>query len=137
MRLANETITVFNKRANTDGGYTWNPTTITGASWYESDAQTVDPQGGFVAAGKITIRIPTNADAGGKTYADPLTYRNAADVSALWTLEGGCVIVRGAVTGNTWTPKTLAAAYAGICTVMAVTDNRRAPREPHFKVVGV
>ena len=137
MKLATDTITVFNKRVNsTTGGYTWTPTTINGVSWYKSDAQTVDPQGGFIAARKITIRIPTTANANGKTYTDPLSYKGAQSVTDLWTLDGGDIIIKGTATGDTWTPKTLAQTYADICTVMAVTDNRRAPREPHFKVVG-
>lgn len=137
MMLANVTITIFNKRADPEtGGYAWKPTTVTGASWYASDAETVDPKGGLIAASRITIRIPEGADAGGKDYADPLAWKAAADVSGMWTLQGGDIIVKGTAEGDGWTPKRLAEAFAGYCTILAVTDNRRAPRAPHFKVVG-
>lgn len=137
MRLCNDTITVFNKRYDADAGdYIYLPTTITGVSWYATQAEAVDPKGGLVAASKITIRIPASANAGGKTYADPLTYKAATSASGLWTLQGGDIIIKGTAEGTTWTQKTLEATFPDICKVLGVTDNRRAPNAPHFKVVG-
>ena len=102
MRLAKDTITVFNARVDPDvGGNVWVPTVITGASWYATDASTVDAsKGGLVAANKATIRIPVEADAGGKAYADPVSYANAEDVSGLWTLKGGDIVVKAALEGD-------------------------------------
>ncbi len=155
MKLCNDTITVFNARVDPDvGGNVWVPTVITGVSWYETDASTVDAtKGGLVAANKATIRIPEGADAGGKVYADPVSYANAEDVSGLWTLQSGDVIVKAAVEGGTtssvsagalppspegegWTPAKLKKAYVDCVTVLGVTDNRRAPRAGHWKVTG-
>ncbi len=139
MKLCNDTITVFNARVDPDvGGNVWTPTVITGASWYATDASTVDAtKGGLVAANKATIRIPESADAGGKVYADPVTYANAEDVSGLWTMQNGDVIVKGdaSATVNP-TPAKLKAAYADCVTVLGVTDNRRAPNAPHWRVTG-
>ena len=139
MKLCNDTITVFNARVDPDvGGNVWAPTVITGASWYLTDASTVDAsKGGLVAANKATVRIPEGADAGGKAYADPITYANAEDVSGLWTLQNGDVIVKGdaSATVNP-TPAKLKAAYADCVTVLGVTDNRRAPNAPHWRVTG-
>lgn len=136
MKLCNDTITVFNARVDPDvGGNVWIPTVIAGASWYLTDAATVDAsKGGLVAANKATIRIPVEADTGGKAYADPVSYASAEDVSGLWTLKGGDIVVRTAVEGGDWTPAKLKAAYAECVTVLAVTDNRRAPRAPHWRV---
>ncbi len=136
MKLCNDTITVFNARVDPDvGGNVWIPTVITGASWYLTDAATVDAsKGGLVAANKATIRIPVEADAGGKAYADPVSYASAEDVSGLWTLKGGDIVVRTAVEGGDWTPAKLKAAYAECVTVLAVTDNRRAPNAKHWRV---
>lgn len=136
MKLCNDTITVFNARVDPDvGGNVWVPTVITGAGWYLTDASTVDAsRGGLVAASKATIRIPADADAGGRAYADPVTYANAVDVSGLWTLKGGDIVVKGEVTGDDWTPAKLKAAYADCVVILGVTDNRRAPRAPHWKV---
>ena len=152
MKLCNDTITVFNARVDPDaGGNVWMPTVITGASWYMTDASTVDTsKGGLVAANKATIRIPTDAGTGGKSYADPVSYKAATSVSGLWTLQNGDIIVKGSVpasetvTNNgvsstvpiNWTPAKLKKAYADCVTVLGVTDNRRAPNAPHWRITG-
>ena len=136
MRLCNDTITVFNARVDQDAGANvWTPTVIAGVSWFMTDASTVDAgRGGLVAANKAVIRIPEGADAGGKDYADPVSYRNAESVSGLWTLQQGDVIVKGSVSEGTWTPAALKKAFADCVTVLGVTDNRRAPNGAHWKV---
>lgn len=138
MKLCNDTITVFNARVDPDaGGNVWKPTVITGASWYATDAATVDAsKGGLVAANKATIRIPIEADTGGGAYTDPVSYANAEDVSALWTLKGGDIVVKAAVEGDDWTPAKLKKAFADCVTVLGVTDNRRAPNAPHWRITG-
>lgn len=138
MKLCNDTITVFNARVDPDeGGNVWAPTVIAGASWYATDASTVDAsKGGLVAANKATIRIPVKADTGGKQYTDPVSYANAEDVSGLWTLKGGDIVVKAAVEGDNWTPAKLKKAYADCVTVLGVTDNRRAPNAPHWRITG-
>ena len=112
MKLCNDTITVFNARLDPDvGGNVWAGTVITGVSWWATDASTVDAsKGGLVAANKATIRIPLEADTGGKQYTDPVSYANAEDVSRLWTLKGGDIVVKAAVEGADWTPAKLKAA---------------------------
>ena len=138
MKLCTDIITVFNARVDAaTGGNVWTPTVITGASWYMTDASTVDAgKGGLVAANKATIRIPEDADAGGKAYADPVAYRNAESVTGLWTLQNGDIIVKGSVGSGTWTPAALKKAYADCVTVLTVTDNRRAPNAPHWRITG-
>lgn len=150
MKLCNDTITVFNARVDPEaGGNVWTATVIDGASWYMTDASTVDAsKGGLVAANKATIRIPEDADASGKAYTDPVSYKAATSVSGLWTLQNGDIIVKGSVpasetvTNNgvnstvpiNWTPAALKKAYAECVTVLGVTDNRRAPNAPHWRV---
>lgn len=138
MKLCNDTITVFNARVDPDeGGNVWVPTVITGVSWYATDAATVDAsKGGLVAANKATIRIPLGADTGGSAYTDPVSYANAEDVSARWTLKGGDIVVKAAVEGDNWTPAKLKAAYADCAVILGVTDNRRAPNAPHWRITG-
>ena len=152
MKQCNDTITVFNARVDsTTGGNVWTQTIITGASWYMTDASTVDAsKGGLVAANKATIRIPTDAGFGGKTYTDPVSYKAATSVTGLWTLQNGDIIVKGSVpvsetvTNNgvsstvpiNWTPAKLKKAYADCVTVLGVTDNRRAPNAPHWRSTG-
>jgi hypothetical protein len=138
MKLCNEIITVFNARYDDDlGDDILIPTTITGASWFGTAAETVDPEHGLKEASKIIIRIPADAKIGDeKAYADPLAWKAAPDVSGLWTLQGGDIIIKGTAEGTDWTQKRLAETFSGICKVLAVTDDRRAPNAPHFKVVG-
>ena len=138
MKLCNDTITVFNARVDPEvGGNVWAGTVITGASWFATDASTVDAsKGGLVAANKATIRIPVDAGTGGKQYTDPVSYASAEDVSGLWTLKGGDIVVKAAVEGDDWTPAKLKAAYADCVVILGVTDNRRAPRAPHWRITG-
>lgn len=139
MKLCNDTITVFNARVDQQThGNVWIPTVITGASWYMTDASTIDAgKGGLIAANKATIRIPADANTGSKTYADPVTYKAAADVSTLWTLQNGDIIVKGDASATTDpTPAKLKKAYADCVTVLGVTDNRRAPNAPHWRITG-
>lgn len=136
--MCNETVTVFNRRYDSDlGDDILIPTTITGASWFGTAAEVIDPEHGLKEASKIIIRIPADAKIeGDKTYADPLAWKAAPDVTGLWTLQGGDIIIKGTAEGNDWTQKRLAETFAGFCKVLAVTDDRRAPNAPHFKVVG-
>lgn len=149
MKLANEVITIFNARWDSEtGDEVYYPTTINGASWFETQAENVDSKGGLIMANKVIVRIPDDAKATQSetannvttikpaTYTDPISYKSAASGSGLWTLQGGTIIIKGTATGTSWTPDSLKAAYSGCMTVLGATDDRRAPNEPHFKVVG-
>lgn len=138
VRMCNEIITVFNARYDDGlGDDILIPTTITGASWFGTAAEIVDPEHGLKEASKVIIRIPADAKIeDDKAYADPLAWKAAPDVTGLWTLQGGDIIVKGTAEGTDWTQKRLAETFECFCKVLAVTDNRRAPNAPHFKVVG-
>lgn len=120
MKLCNDTITVFNARVDPEvGGNVWVPTVITGASWWATDASTVDAsKGGLVAANKVTVRIPVEAA--------PETLE----------MKNGDIIVRGDASAvENPTPAKLKQLYGVDCaTILGVTDNRRAPRAPHWRV---
>lgn len=132
MKLCNETITVYNARLDRDRDTTvYTPTVIRGASWYGSMKSTVDASG-LKAASQYTVRIPAGADAEGKSYTEAERYRAAGDVSRLFTLNEGDFIVKGAFADVlTLPPQSMA-----YITILAVTDNRRAPNAPHWKVTG-
>ena len=122
MKLCNDTITVFNARVDSDvGGNVWTPTVITGASWYATDASTVDAsKGGLVAANKVTVRIPVEA------------------APEALELKNGDILVRGDASAvENPTPAKLKQLYGVDCaTILSVTDNRRAPRAPHWRITG-
>ena len=122
MKLCNDTITVFNARVDQEqGGNVWTPTTITGASWWATDASTVDAaKGGLVAANKVIVRVPAEAAPEGLT------------------LKNGDILVKGdASEVENPTPAKLKQLYGADCaTILGITDNRRAPKAPHVKVIG-
>lgn len=135
MKLCKETITVVNAQVDPETGYDrYYATVISGASWYCEIAATVDASG-LKAADKFTIRIPEDADFGGKAYVDPIAYATASPADT-FTLRSGDTIVRGVADGADLSPAALRRSYAEVATVLGVTDNRRAPRAPHWKVVG-
>lgn len=134
MRLCNETITVFNSRFDpTLDRDIYTGTVIIGASWFCEIATTVDS--GLKSADKFIIRIPENANFGGKSYVDPITYQTG-NPDTVFTLKNGDIIVKGAVETVGQNPAKLQKQHIEYVTILGVTDNRRAPNAPHWKVVG-
>ena len=138
VRQCTETVTVFNARVDpVTRAEEYAPTVLRGVSWRgEMAAGVVD--GGLRAENAFVLRIPEAVDAGGKAWADARDYRTAGDVSGLWTLRKGDVIVKGGAAEAGMSPALLQALYGAenVMTVLGVTDNRRAPRARHWKVTG-
>ena len=152
MKMCTETITVFNARFDKDTDRdVYYGTTIRGVSWRSEIVSTVTDSG-LKAANRFTVRIPAAADTSGMRYVSPARY-GAEGEGGCFTLRTGDIIIRGtpgcylnrdgiiseiAMDGRcavfssaqplTW--------YAESFTVVGVTDNTRAPHEPHWKVVG-
>lgn len=132
MNLCNEIVTVFNSKFDQEADKdVYHGTVITGVSWFCEIVSTVDQ--GLKAANRFTVRIPEDADFGGKRYVSPAEYASTADVEELFTLANGDVIVKGIIEGPI-RPKDMHG-RADALTILGVTDNRRA-RAPHWKVVG-
>ena len=132
MNLCTDTITVFNKRVD-DGSYVYYPTVIANVSWYGKVLTSVGDKG-LIAENMYTIRVPIEADFGGKSYVNPVEYAGADSADGIFTFDIGDVVIKGEVSA----PMTLAelrATHYEFCTVMRVTDNRRAPNAPHWKLV--
>lgn len=135
MKLCDEVITVFNAQLDAETGMdAYYPTVISGVSWYCETASTVDASG-LKAADKFTIRIPEDADFSGKRYVPPAAYATG-DPAAVFTLKTGDILVKGAVDQAGLRPADLQRMCGEIVTVLGVTDNRRAPRARHWRVVG-
>ncbi len=133
MRLAQEVITVFNQSLDEDTGYDiWTPTWIRGASWYSNVTSAVTNDG-LIAADQYTIRIPTGVTTqNDRPYAKQGEYIPGQN----WTLKHGDIIIKGKETSTDLNPKQLREKYGEIVTIVSVTDNRRAPRAKHWRVVG-
>ena len=134
MKLCNEIITVFNRRMDADGFPIYYPTIIGGVSWYSHIITSVD-NNGLHAADSFVIRIPVDANFGDSIYVDPVTYKDTASAENVFTLAQGDIVVKAAVYGS-MTPKELHETYHECFTIQGVTDNRRAPNAPHWRVVG-
>ena len=134
MRNCGETITLFNaRRDGSTGGFMYVPTVIAGCSWHRGHRLEIDPEGGLTAVDEVTVRIPLDADFGGKAYVDPVTWRAGGEG---FTIQGGDIAVKERVAGGDWTPAGLKAAFDECFTVLGVTDNRSAPNGAHWRITG-
>ncbi|MGN0363695.1 MAG: DUF6751 family protein [Bilifractor sp.] len=135
MKLCNDVITVFNTyldRENDTEAY--QPTIIKGVSWYCEIASAVTDDG-LKAANKFTIRVPENADFGGRSYVSAAEFSNSEDRDKIFTFQQGDVIVHAEET-EALSPSDLSEKYGEIVTILGVTDNRRAHNARHWKIVG-
>lgn len=139
MKLATETITIFHDVTNPDTSYNaWTPTIIRGVSFHGDTATTVTDTG-LLAASKFSIRIPVDADTGGRAYVEPHVMDNEdnpGNPETRFTLAIGDVLVKGEETGTDWNPNKLREKYGSIVTVVGVADNRNRPRGKHWKLTG-
>lgn len=135
MKLCDDVVTVFNARLDqaTDSDVYY-PTVISGVSWYLHTITTVD-NSGLRAANQFTLRIPVDADFSGKTYVSPSAFATAPDPETVFTLRAGDIVVHERVTEHL-RPAELKKKFDEVVTVLAVTDNRRAPHGKHWRVVG-
>lgn len=135
MQLCNDTITLYNRRFDPEEDCdVYERTIIRGVHWFNSDATTVDSTG-LKAANKVIIRIPTDADFGGKTYLAPKQYTGTDNPATSFTLAAGDLVIFG-VGADGLRPAAIHDTYSEAATILQVTDNRRAPRGPHWKVIG-
>lgn len=160
MRLCGETITVLNQQHSVDTTFThYRKTVIHGVSWYGDLKANVDSSG-LKTANMYIVRIPADADFGGKTFLEPgsgiwesyyvFDSDNslfddeavfAVDADQYFTLAVGDLIVRGEVTEDDeeLTRKVIHDRYerfTEVLTILSVTNNRRTQNAPHWKVVG-
>ena len=137
MRLTNDRLTLFNAWYDKAQDCTvYKKTVITGISWYSTIKTNVGDTG-LKSANMFLIRIPVEANTGGKSYTSPAAFDSAENVDSLFTLRQGDVIVKGTVSGLITTPAQAHKAYPDAAfTIMGVTDNRRALHARHWKVVG-
>lgn len=134
-----KTITVYHHGYDTaTDADTYTRTIIAGVSVYDKSTVAVSTSG-LIANNTYAIRIPTTADAGGKTFAPPKKYTAETDKSKWWTVEPGDTVVVGAVNweigknGHEWADIENASDY--VCTVTGCRDRRDRPF-PHIIIEG-
>lgn len=132
MKQCNETITIFNRRCDPETDFdVWVPTVVYGVSWHCS-TETAVTDSGLVSALKCVIRIPSDADFGGKTIVPSWEYAGC-DPGDAFTLTAGDIIAKGAHTE----PVSLSELRKSheTVTIIGSTDNTHRPRGGHYKVV--
>lgn len=136
MELCKDTITVFNAKLDQAlGADRYHATVISGVSWYFHTLTNVGSSG-LQAANQLTLRIPVDADFSGKTYVLPAVFNTLQDPGGVFTLKVGDIVVRGRVTEKDLRPSDIKERGYEMATILGVTDNRRAPHAPHWRVVG-
>lgn len=134
MRWCDESITLYNAIFDAEADRDrYIRTVINGVHWFCEVVTTVDASG-LRAADRYIVRIPVEADASGKQYADPISY--AVDQEDRFTLRPGDIIVRGIAAEEDPRPTDLQRAYDDCITILSITDSTHAPNAPHWKVVG-
>lgn len=124
--IANADITVFNKRyIPEERTEKFVGTVIKGVSWY-SRKGTETGSKETAQSDTYTIRIPEDADTGGKEYVDQKEYAamDKEKSSGYWTLQPGTLIVRGILDLETATETELREICSDVAFVTNFTDNR-------------
>lgn len=136
MHLCDDIITIYTPLYDPQTGHdVYHGTVISGVSWYQTTHVTVELQG-LKAADSFKIRIPVEADFGGKAYVLPGAWDTARNPAKLWTIKQGDIVLHGAHLVENPSMAELQRDYPDSCTVLSVTDNRRAPNAKHWRILG-
>ena len=136
----NADITIFNKRYDrTERTERFYGTKIKGVSLYFKKGVS-SGDGGMSQDDKYIIRIPIDADTGGKQYVGQQEYKELSEkeFNLFWTLQPGAIIVTGLVEQNTATETELMQNFQEVIVVTNFTDNRGRGSESmwHWRVGG-
>lgn len=124
----NETITLYNRYEDENGGPLLARTVIKGVSWRQSTKYVVGKSGADMAD-IVSVRIPAGADTGGKRYLPPFEWA-AADKAACWTICGGDIAVKGECG---YMENRISEIEGEHIAVKTYADNRAAPL-PHWRL---
>lgn len=134
--ITNADITIYNKKIiKGQDKAEYNPVHIRGVHWY-TDIKTEITEKGLVTANVFKIRIPVDADTGGKKYVDPETYAKLADVSESWTIENGDIFVRGIVSDDIVKASDILQKYKDISGKVLSWSNNIFGSLPHWRIGG-
>lgn len=121
--LTNADITIINRKRN-DRGEVLFKTVIKNVSWHT----TKSASSGNVSenADTLKLRIPIDADFGGKTYVDSIAFENMTleEAEKCWTLAPRDIVVRGEVTIENVTQTELLKNYQQVFLINDFSDNR-------------
>lgn len=120
--LTNANITIMNRKRR-ERSEVLMPTVIKNVSWHSVKATA----SGNMADGKdsVKVRIPIDADFGGKTYIDSIAYESMSEeeAKAHWTLSPNDIVVRGIVDGEDLTQTELLKSNQNVFLINDFSDN--------------
>ena len=91
-RMNDKTITVYNYCRNSDKAEYWQRTVIYGVEYSYHLEKTVSSNGALVLTELLSVIIPAEADASGKSYIDCVSYSGLLDGERgqYWTINPSC-----------------------------------------------
>lgn len=134
--VTNADITIYNTKINKVTKLPeYHRTQIKGVHVYVSQAISSDSNGAR-SADVYKIRIPPEADTGGKIYVSPSEYQDKENVSGFWTIQNEDIVVRAIVNDEITRQSEVLAKYKDeSCRVKSWADNRFGDL-PHWRIGG-
>jgi hypothetical protein len=135
--LTNADITIYNSYWDNESGYQkYVRTVIKGVNWHSSvDIQ--QDSNGLMTADIYKIRIPIDADFGGKEYLDPIAWKSLEDKTGYWTIKNDDVIINKATDVEVTMPSEIEKLSSEVATVFGWSDNRRGIKSSqHWRIEG-
>lgn len=136
--ICNANITIVNRKRDSERNEVLMPTVIKNVAWHSSSNAT----GGNSASSNDTVkvRIPIDADFGGKTYVPRVLYdaMSIEEAKEHWTLAERDIIVRGEVTEEEISQTKLAEQFHELFLINSYSDNTDlgTDRIKHWRVGG-
>ena len=137
--IVNADITVYNKKFDPEDRTDYFiPTVIKGISLFQRKSSSIS-KGVQSKGSTATLRIPIDAYQSGKEYVTPEAYKMYEDVSAVWTLQVGDVIVPSVVEDPRPRIDSELARDYEVIVIQEVTDNttRGSKSMRHWRIGGV
>lgn len=136
--ICNAHITIVNRKRDGGRNEILLPTIIRNVSWHASH----DASGGNSVSSHdaVRVRIPIDADFGGKTYATRIAFdaMSIEDAKNHWTLAERDIVVRGEVTEENISQTILAEQFQDMFLINSYSDNTDlgTDRIKHWRVGG-
>lgn len=136
--ICNANITIVNRKRDSEKKEVLMPTVIKNVSWHSSS----NTSGGNFASSHDTarVRIPIDADFGGKTYVPRIAYdaMTIEEAKEHWTLAERDIIVRGEVSEEEVSQTKLAEQFPELLLINGYSDNTDigTDRIKHWRVGG-
>lgn len=133
--FTNADVTLYNRVGTTTP--TFHRTHLRGVYFEDTRGQHTSKTGATVADSMLLL-IPTDVNAGGKSFTGQKAFAAATDKSTQWTLAEGDIVVKGIVNDDITTQSNLDKKYDTVRKITSVSDNRQgSPSLQHWEVVGL